>query len=77
MLTRLTDDGELLDGIFEADNATNDRLLAESGLLPRHRCQGTGLWNSFVSNHQCGLLPPGPGRLPVQFGGSGCVVCGL
>ena len=34
MLTRLTDDGELLDGIFELDNATNDRLLAESGLLP-------------------------------------------
>ncbi len=34
MLTRLTDDGGLLDGIFELDNATNDRLLAESGLLP-------------------------------------------
>ena len=34
MLTRLTDYGELLDGIFELDNATNDRLLAESGLLP-------------------------------------------
>ena len=34
MLTRLTDDGELLDGIFELDSATNDRLLAESGLLP-------------------------------------------
>ena len=34
MLTRLTDDGDLLDGIFELDNATNDRLLAESGLLP-------------------------------------------
>ena len=34
MLTRLTDDGELLDGIFELDNATNDRLVAESGLLP-------------------------------------------
>ena len=34
VLSRLTDDGELLDGIFELDNATNDRLLAESGLLP-------------------------------------------
>jgi RES domain len=34
VLTRLTVDGELLDGIFELDNATNDRLLAESGLLP-------------------------------------------
>ena len=34
MLARLTDDGDLLDGIFELDNATNDRLLAESGLLP-------------------------------------------
>ena len=34
MLARLTDDGELLDEIFELDNATNDRLLAESGLLP-------------------------------------------
>jgi hypothetical protein len=34
VLSRLTDDGELLDGIFELDNATDDRLLAESGLLP-------------------------------------------
>ncbi len=34
VLTRLTDDGEVLDGIFELDNATNDRLLAESGKLP-------------------------------------------
>ena len=34
MLTRLTDDGDLLEGIFELDNATNDRLFAESGLLP-------------------------------------------
>ena len=34
VLSRLTDDGELLDGIFELDNATNDRLLAESALLP-------------------------------------------
>jgi hypothetical protein len=34
VLTRLTDDGDLLNGIFELDNATNDRLLAESGLLP-------------------------------------------
>lgn len=34
VLTRLTDDGALLDGIFELDNATNDRLLVESGLLP-------------------------------------------
>lgn len=33
VLTRLTDDPELLDGIFELDNATNDRLLAESGKL--------------------------------------------
>ncbi len=34
VLTRLTDDGEILDGIFELDNATNDRLLAESAKLP-------------------------------------------
>jgi hypothetical protein len=34
VLTRLTDDQNLLNGIFELDNATNDRLLAESGLLP-------------------------------------------
>jgi hypothetical protein len=33
-LTRLTDDEEILDGILELDNATNDRLLAESGKLP-------------------------------------------
>ena len=33
VLTRLTEDPELLDGIFELDNATNDRLLAESGKL--------------------------------------------
>jgi hypothetical protein len=34
VLTRLTDDADTLDGIFELDNATNDRLLAESRLLP-------------------------------------------
>jgi len=34
VLTRLTDDQKTLDGIFELDNATNDRLLAESGLAP-------------------------------------------
>ena len=34
VLNRLTDDGEILDGIFELDNATNDRLLAESAKLP-------------------------------------------
>ena len=34
VLTRLTDDVTLLDGLFELDNATNDRLLAESDLLP-------------------------------------------
>ncbi len=34
VLTRLTEDGDLLEGIFALDNATNDRLLAESGLLP-------------------------------------------
>ncbi len=34
VLTRLTDDPGILDGIFELDNATNDRLLAESGLAP-------------------------------------------
>ncbi|MBS1852582.1 MAG: RES family NAD+ phosphorylase [Acidobacteria bacterium] len=34
VLTRLTDDDQLLHGIFELDNATNDRLAAESGLLP-------------------------------------------
>jgi hypothetical protein len=34
VLNRLTDDAEILDGIFELDNATNDRLLAESRLAP-------------------------------------------
>jgi hypothetical protein len=34
VLARLTDDRETLDGIFELDNATNDRLLAESRLAP-------------------------------------------
>jgi hypothetical protein len=34
VLTQLTDDEEILEGIFELDNATNDRLLAESDLLP-------------------------------------------
>jgi hypothetical protein len=34
VLNRLTDDPEMLDGIFELDNATNDRLLAESRLAP-------------------------------------------
>jgi RES domain-containing protein len=34
VLTRLTEDETLLNGIFELDNATNDRLWAESGRLP-------------------------------------------
>jgi RES domain-containing protein len=34
VLTRLTSDENLLNGIFELDNATNDRLWAESGRLP-------------------------------------------
>jgi hypothetical protein len=34
VLSRLTDEDAILDGIFELDNATNDRLLAESGLSP-------------------------------------------
>jgi RES domain len=34
VLARLTDDDEILDGIFELDNATNDRLLAESRQAP-------------------------------------------
>jgi hypothetical protein len=34
VLARLTNDQETLDGIFELDNATNDRLLAESQLSP-------------------------------------------
>ncbi len=34
VLTRLTNDENLLNGIFELDNATNDRLWAESGRLP-------------------------------------------
>jgi len=31
VLARLTEDDRLLDGIFQLDNATNDRLIAESG----------------------------------------------
>jgi hypothetical protein len=34
VLTRLTDDPKRLEGIVELDNATNDRLLAESRLSP-------------------------------------------
>jgi hypothetical protein len=34
VLTRLSDDPQTLNGIFELDNATNDRLLAESQLSP-------------------------------------------
>jgi len=34
VLARLTDDSKTLDAIFELDNATNDRLLAESQLSP-------------------------------------------
>jgi hypothetical protein len=34
VLARLTNDPAILNGIFELDNATNDRLLAESQLLP-------------------------------------------
>jgi hypothetical protein len=34
VLARLSDDQEILNGIFELDNATNDRLLAESQLAP-------------------------------------------
>ncbi len=33
-LAQLTDDEEMQEGIFELDNATNDRLLEESDLLP-------------------------------------------
>jgi RES domain-containing protein len=34
VLTRLSNDSKTLEGIFELDNATNDRLLAESRLSP-------------------------------------------
>jgi len=34
VLTRLSDDPKILEGIFALDNATNDRLLAESRLSP-------------------------------------------
>jgi RES domain-containing protein len=34
VFARLTDDEETLNSVFELDNATNDRLLAESGLAP-------------------------------------------
>ena len=34
VLSRLSDDDKLLEGIFELDNATNDRLWAESGRAP-------------------------------------------
>ena len=34
VLARLSDDPKTLEGIFELDNATNDRLLAESRLAP-------------------------------------------
>lgn len=34
VLARLSDDADTLEGIFQLDNATNDRLLAESRLSP-------------------------------------------
>ncbi len=34
VLGRLTEDEDLLEGIYQLDNATNDRLLAEMDLLP-------------------------------------------
>ena len=34
VLTRIADDDEHLSAIFDLDNATNDRLMAESNLLP-------------------------------------------
>jgi hypothetical protein len=34
VLNRLTDDPDILESIFQLDNATNDRLLAESRLAP-------------------------------------------
>jgi len=34
VLARLTEEEEILSGIFELDNVTNDRLIAESGLAP-------------------------------------------
>jgi hypothetical protein len=34
VLTRLSNDEDIRDGIFQLDNATNDRLLAESGQIP-------------------------------------------
>ena len=34
VLTRLTDDPQTLEAIFELDNATNDRLVAESRMAP-------------------------------------------
>jgi hypothetical protein len=34
VVTRLTHDPKILEGIFDLDNATNDRLLAESRLAP-------------------------------------------
>ena len=58
MLTRLTDDGDLLEGIFELDNATNDRLLAESGLLP-----GSMPGNWFLGfRHTESSMPPSATR---------------
>lgn len=34
VLTRIAEDDEHLEAIFELDNATNDRLLAENNVLP-------------------------------------------
>src|SRR5690242_20054188 len=34
VLTRLTDDADDLNALFELEGATNDRLLGEAGLLP-------------------------------------------
>ena len=77
MLTRLTDDGELLDGIFELDNATNDRLLAESGLLPGIDARELvfGIPSYRIIN--AAFCHPAPNGSRFNSGGSGRMVCGL
>ena len=77
MLTRLTDDGDLLEGIFELDNATNDRLLAESGLLPGIDARELvfGIPSYRIIN--AAFCHPAPNGSRFNSRGSGCVVCGL
>ena len=53
VLTRIADNDEHLQLIFELDNATNDRLQAEENLRPRHQRPRTCLSRASLPRDQC------------------------